>query len=61
MEPKNIKEALLETDWIYAMQDELMQFERNKVWRLVPRPNDRTVIGMRWVFKNKRDKEGNVI
>ena len=47
VKPNNIKEALLEVDWICAMQDELMQFERNKVWRLVPRPNDRTVIGTR--------------
>ena len=38
-----------------------MQFERNKVWHLIPCPNDRIVIGTRWVFKNKRDEEGNVI
>ncbi|XP_075106827.1 uncharacterized protein LOC107784042 [Nicotiana tabacum] len=29
IEPKNIKEALKDTDWITAMQDELHQFERN--------------------------------
>nr|XP_016460584.1 PREDICTED: uncharacterized protein LOC107784042 [Nicotiana tabacum] len=31
IEPKNIKEALKDTDWITAMQDELHQFERNNL------------------------------
>nr|XP_033513971.1 uncharacterized protein LOC117278600 [Nicotiana tomentosiformis] len=30
IEPKDIKEALKDVDWITAMQDELHQFERNK-------------------------------
>ncbi|XP_070057647.1 uncharacterized mitochondrial protein AtMg00820-like [Nicotiana tomentosiformis] len=41
------------------MQDELHQFERNSVWHLVPRLADRTVIGTRWVFRNKLDEFGN--
>lgn len=41
------------------MQEELHQFERNKVWHLVPRPSDRTIIETRWVFRNKLDEHGN--
>ncbi|XP_070048981.1 uncharacterized mitochondrial protein AtMg00820-like [Nicotiana tomentosiformis] len=59
IEPKNIKKALKDADWITAMQDELHQFERNSMWHLVPRPADRTVIGTRWVFINKLDEFGN--
>jgi len=29
MEPKNVYEALIDSDWISAMQEELHQFERN--------------------------------
>ena len=29
--PKNIKEAILDPDWVKAMQEELEEFERNKV------------------------------
>ncbi|XP_070011151.1 uncharacterized mitochondrial protein AtMg00810-like [Nicotiana sylvestris] len=58
IEPKNIKKALKDADWITAMQDELHQFERNNVWHLVPRPSDRTIIGTRWVFRNKLDEHG---
>ena len=44
------------------MHDELNNFERNKVWKLVPRPKDcKNVIGTKWVFKNKQDKDGIVI
>ncbi|XP_052621036.1 uncharacterized protein LOC111901200 [Lactuca sativa] len=32
--------ALDDIDWIVAMQSELAKFERNKVWRLVPKPNE---------------------
>ena len=47
-------------DWVITMQEELNQFERNKVWKLVPRPKDRTVIGTKWVFRNKMDETGIV-
>ena len=42
------------------MQEELNQFERNKVSKLVPKPKNRTVIGTKWVFKNKMDEAGIV-
>ncbi|KAI3706786.1 hypothetical protein L6452_24752 [Arctium lappa] len=43
------------------MQEELTEFTRNKVWNLVPRPSDKTVIGTKWVFRNKLDEHGTVI
>lgn len=61
IEPKNIKEALLDDCWISAMHDELHQFERNDVWELVPKPIDTNVIGTKWIFKNKTNEEGVVI
>ena len=59
-EPKKVEEALLDPDWILAMQEELNQFERNKVWKLVPKPKDRTIVDTRWVFRNKMDENGVV-
>ena len=34
IEPKKVSEALEDQFWIEAMQDELFQFERNRVWNL---------------------------
>jgi len=61
IEPKNIKEAICEESWIKAMKEELSQFEKNEVWTLVSKPKDQSVIGTRWVFRNKWDEEGKVI
>ena len=61
IEPKNLKEALSDPDWISAMQEELNQFERTRVWNLVPKPQNRTVVGTRWVFTNKLDEQGQII
>ena len=43
------------------MQEELGQFERNKVWKLVPHTNDLKVIGTKWVFRNKLNEHGDVV
>jgi len=33
-------------------------FERNKAWHLEPQPKDRSIIGTKWVFKDKLDEFG---
>ena len=53
IEPKNVKEALEDDCWIIVMQKELNQFERSKVWNLVPKLNDHSIIGTKWIFRNK--------
>ncbi|GJY75652.1 retrovirus-related pol polyprotein from transposon TNT 1-94 [Tanacetum coccineum] len=45
IELKKLIEALEEEVWIITMQEELNQFERNKVWTLVPMPYGKTIIG----------------
>lgn len=59
--PKTISDALLDDGWLLDMQEELVQFKRNDVWDLVPHPYDKTVIGIRWVFRNKLDANGIII
>ncbi|GJY68825.1 retrovirus-related pol polyprotein from transposon TNT 1-94 [Tanacetum coccineum] len=61
IEPANVVEALKDADWVSAMQDELDQFARLKVWRLVPRPEGKTIIKTKWIFKNKKDESSLVI
>ena len=60
VEPKNAKEAILDESWLMAMQEELQQFERCQVWELMPPPKDVSIIGTRWVFKNKLDEHGTI-
>jgi len=42
-----------------AMQEELNNFTRNKVWSLVERPKQ-IVNETKWVFRNKQDEHGMV-
>ncbi|GJY53727.1 retrovirus-related pol polyprotein from transposon TNT 1-94, partial [Tanacetum coccineum] len=60
VEPKNVKEAIQDESWTMAMQEELNQFKSNDVWSLVPPPKNQTIIGTKWVFKNKLDENGVV-
>ncbi|GKA62564.1 retrovirus-related pol polyprotein from transposon TNT 1-94, partial [Tanacetum coccineum] len=60
-EPKNIKEAMADSAWIEAMQEELHQFDQLDAWELVDRPLSKNVINMNWIWKNKHDEENTVI
>ncbi|GJS40252.1 putative ribonuclease H-like domain-containing protein [Tanacetum coccineum] len=45
MEPKKVIQALEDPNWIEAMQEELLQFQLQKVWTLVDLPNGNRAIG----------------
>ncbi|GJY63212.1 retrotransposon protein, putative, unclassified [Tanacetum coccineum] len=60
-EPKNIKEAMADSAWIEAMQEELHQFDRLQVWELVDKPFGKDVIKLKWLWKNKKDEDQYVI
>nr|GFC05721.1 retrovirus-related Pol polyprotein from transposon TNT 1-94 [Tanacetum cinerariifolium] len=61
MEPKNVKEAMIDPAWIESMQEELLHFKRMNVWVLVPTPDNISPLTLKWIFKNKHDKEQTVI
>ncbi|GJX67147.1 retrovirus-related pol polyprotein from transposon TNT 1-94 [Tanacetum coccineum] len=60
IEPKNVNEALGDESWIVAMQEELNQFVANDILELVPHPRNMTIIGTKWVFRNKLDENSVV-
>ncbi|GKF27106.1 retrovirus-related pol polyprotein from transposon TNT 1-94 [Tanacetum coccineum] len=50
-----------EDSWFEAMQDEIHEFDRLKVWELVPRPDYVMVISLKWIYKVKLDEYGDVL
>nr|GEU30250.1 Gag-Pol polyprotein [Tanacetum cinerariifolium] len=60
-EPKNIKEAMADLAWIEAMQEELHQFDRLQVWELVDKSFGKSIIWLKWLWKNKKDEDQTVI
>nr|GEY43418.1 hypothetical protein [Tanacetum cinerariifolium] len=61
VEPKIYKDALTQSCWIEAMQEELNEFERLEVWELVPRPNKVMVITLKWIYNVKLDELGGIL
>nr|GEU31747.1 hypothetical protein [Tanacetum cinerariifolium] len=61
VEPKTYKDALTQSCWIEAMQEELNEFERLEVWELVPRPDKVMVITLKWICKVKLDELGGIL
>ncbi|GJS30305.1 putative ribonuclease H-like domain-containing protein [Tanacetum coccineum] len=57
-EPKKVTQALIDPSWIEAMQDELLQFRLQKVWRLVDSPKGKHAIGTKWVYRTRKDRRG---
>ncbi|GJV80418.1 putative ribonuclease H-like domain-containing protein [Tanacetum coccineum] len=54
-------QTLEDPRWIEATQEELLQFQLQKVWTLVNLPNGKRATGTKWVFRNKKDKRGIVV
>ena len=42
------------------MNEEIEKIERNQMQTLVPRPKDKNVIEIKWVFRNKLNENGEV-
>nr|GEW53129.1 retrovirus-related Pol polyprotein from transposon TNT 1-94 [Tanacetum cinerariifolium] len=51
VEPKNFKSAITEDCWFQAMQDEIQEFDRHQVWKLVPQPDCVMIIALKWIYE----------
>jgi hypothetical protein len=54
------EEAKLVKEWRDAMLEEMASIEHNQTWSLVNLPAGQRTIGLKWVFKIKKDEHGNV-
>jgi Reverse transcriptase (RNA-dependent DNA polymerase) len=59
-EPRNFDEASKDKNWNHAMAEEIQSIEENKTWSLVEPDEGQKIIGLKWVFKLKKDSEGRI-
>lgn len=59
-EPWNFSEAKGMKVWLTACEDEILSIEKNQTWVLVDLPAGVKSIGLKWVFKIKRNPDGSV-
>ena len=59
-EPWDFNEAREHKVWVSACEEELTSIEKNNTWILVDLPKGFKPIGLKWVFKIKRNADGSV-
>ncbi|GLT33377.1 hypothetical protein SLA2020_079730 [Shorea laevis] len=42
------------------MKEELSMIEKNQTWCLIPKPDDKKPIGVKWVFQTKLNPDGSI-
>jgi hypothetical protein len=59
-EPASFTEAEHSLSWSKTMMEEMDSIEENGAWSLIDLPPGHKLIGVKWVFKVKRDEHGAV-
>ena len=62
-EPATYAEAMANPDsekWQDAMKSETESMKENQVWNLIDSPNGVRIIECKWIYKKKKDIDGNV-
>jgi hypothetical protein len=59
-EPSSFQEASEQQVWRDAMMEEYSSIMKNDVWEVVPRPEGKSVVGSRWIYKIKHVVDGSV-
>jgi hypothetical protein len=60
-EPACVEQALSQDCWKRAMEVELKSIQESQTWEIADLPRDHKAIGLKWVFKVKRDPTGNIV
>lgn len=60
-EPNSFKQAAEKEEWRRAMKTEIDSIEQNKTWELTELPPGHKAIGLKWVYKLKKDADGNIV
>ena len=59
-EPSSFKEVSKQECWMVSMKVEYEALMKNETWDLVPYPNEKNVIGNKWIYKVKFNSVGDI-
>ena len=59
-EPVNFQEAVQNKKWRDAMDEEIKAIMKNNTWELASLPNGQKAIGVKWVYKAKKNANGEI-
>jgi hypothetical protein len=58
--PYSFQEVVKEPTWVDSMVEEYDSVVKNNAWEIVPRSVEKSVVGLRWIYKVKQDADGSV-
>jgi hypothetical protein len=59
-EPSGFQEASKQQVWHDAMVEEYASIMKNNVWEVGPRPEGKSMVGSRWIYKIKHVADGSI-
>jgi hypothetical protein len=59
-EPSSYEEATTQQVWREAMVEEYASIMQNDMWEVVPRPDGKSVISSKWLYKIKYVADGSI-
>ncbi|GKD75351.1 retrovirus-related pol polyprotein from transposon TNT 1-94 [Tanacetum coccineum] len=59
-EPLVFEEAMKSKKWRQAMEEEIKSIEKNDTWELTTLPKGQKAIGVKWVYKAKKNAKGKM-
>lgn len=60
-EPSCFREAIENPEWVQAMDNEMQSICKNGTWELATLPPGQKRTGLKWVYKLKRNSDGEVV
>lgn len=60
-EPATYEEASKSEEWRLAMEQEISSIRNNGTWEAANLPSDHKAIGLKWVFKLKKNPDGKIL
>ena len=60
VEPSTFEEAVNHQEWKDSMSKEYQSIMKNGVWEIVTRPEDKSVVTSKWIYKIKHAANGSI-
>ena len=57
-EPQTFQKATQDETWIEAMNEKIKMIKKNHTWKLIYKPQEKEVMGLKWFYKVKRNDNG---
>ena len=58
--PSSFEEVFSQPVWVDVVVEEYDSVMMNNVWEVVPRQENKSVVGSRWIYKVKHVADGNI-